>query len=409
VTVALTRDGWLLFGTRFVRLFAYGFLSVVLVLYLSAVGLSDGQVGLLLTLTLLGDVAVSLFVTTRADRHGRRRMLVIGALLMLAAAGVFAVTANFWLLLAAATIGVISPSGNEVGPFLPIEQAALTQLISPERRTGLLAWYNLTGSLATAFGSLTGGALAQFLQGQGLDRVDSYRPLVVGYGALGVVLALLFAFLSPSAETSPTAAPAASSRWGLHRSRNVVLRLSALFALDAFGGGFVIQSAVAWWFHLRFGTPPAALGAIFFGANILAGVSALTAAWVAQRIGLVQTMVFTHLPSNILLILVPFMPNEALAIFIVLLRFSISQMDVPARQSYTLAVVAPDERSAAAGVTGVARSIGAAFSPSLAMLLFAESARMSIPFFLAGGIKIAYDLLLLRSFVALRPPEENSG
>ena len=189
----------------------------------------------------------------------------------------------------------------------------------------------------------------------------------------------------------------------------MVLRLSALFALDAFGGGFVIQSAVAWWFHVRFGASPAKLGAIFFGANILAGISALTAARIARRIGLVNTMVFTHLPSNILLILVPLMPNEALAILVLLLRFSISQMDVPARQSYTLAVVAPEERSAASGVTGVARSVGAALSPVLATILFGQPAWMSTPFFLAGTVKIVYDLLLWRRFRSVHPPEEPQG
>ncbi|MFL5341508.1 MAG: MFS transporter [Gemmataceae bacterium] len=405
MTPGLSRDGRLLFATRFVRLFAYGLLSVVLVLYLTAVGLTDRQVGWLLTLTLLGDVAVSLWVTTNADRLGRRRMLIAGAALMLAAAVVFAGTANFWLLLAAATIGVISPSGNEVGPFLPIEQAALAQLVPADRRTRILAWYNLTGSLATALGSLAGGAIAQLLQGREWEGAASYQPLVVAYGVFGVVLALLFAGLSAAAEVGPAAGPP-PSRWGLHRSRGVVLRLSALFALDAFGGGFVLQSAVAWWFHVRFGTPPARLGGIFFGANLLAGVSALTAAWVARHVGLLRTMVFTHLPSNLLLILVPLMPTEALAIAVLLVRFSISQMDVPARQSYTLAVVAADERSAASGVTGVARSVGAALSPQLAMALFGLAGWMSVPFFLAGGVKIVYDLLLWQRFRSVRPPEE---
>ena len=406
MTHVLPRDGWLLFGTRFVRLFAYGFLSVVLILYLKAVGLAEDRIGLLLMLTLLGDVVISLWITTQADRVGRRRMLAVGAALMLAAAIVFAGTTQFWLLVLAATIGVISPSGNEVGPFLPIEQAALTQLIPAEKRTRILAWYNLTGSLATALGSLCGGMLAEFLQGRGVTEVESYRPLIIGYGGLGVILALMFAGLQRTTEVAGDTAPAAASRWGLHRSRGVVFRLSALFAMDAFGGGFVIQGVVVYWFHLRFGVSPATLGEIFFGANILAGFSALVAVPLARRIGLIRTMVYTHIPSNVLLILVPLMPTQDWAIAILLLRFSISQMDVPTRQSYTLAVVAPEERSAASGVTGVARSIGAAFSPTLAMLLFARSAWMSVPFFLAGGIKILYDLLLWHRFRSLRPPEE---
>lgn len=382
----------------------------MLVLYLSAIGLSDGQIGLLLSLTLLGDVAVSLWVTTRADRLGRRLMLVVGAAMMLLAAVVFAAASMFWLLLLAATVGVISPSGNEVGPFLPIEQAALTQLVPANRRTGILAWYNLTGSLATASGALGGGGIAHFLQGMGWSEVASYRPLIIGYGFFGLALALIFASLSSAVEVpQDRGGELPKSRWGLHHSRGMVLRLSALFAMDAFGGGFILQSAVAWWFHTRFGSSLATLGAIIFAANVLAGFSALTATALARRFGLVKTMTYTHIPSNILLILVPLMPNEVMAIIILLLRFSISQMDVPTRQSYTLAVVAPDERSAASGVTGMARSVGAAFSPWLATILFGMPAWASTPFFFAGAIKIAYDLLLYRSFVAVRPPEESSS
>jgi MFS family permease len=402
---ALTPDVRLLFGTRCARLFAYGFLSVVLVLYLSSVGLSDREIGLLLTMTLLGDTAISLWISTAADRTGRRKMLVVGALLMAFAGGLFALTSNFWWLLAAATIGVISPSGNEVGPFLSIEQAALSQLVPEGRRVEIFAWYNLVGSVATAAGALAGGGVAQLVQWFGIDGPGRYRPLVIGYALVGVVLAWACRRLSAAAEVKGTTAPGGSAmprmpRFGLGRSLPIVLKLSGLFALDAFGGGFVIQSIVAYWFYRRFAVEPAAIGAIFFGANLLAGISALSAAWVARRIGLVNTMVFTHLPSNVFLILVPLMPSLPLAILVLLLRFSISQMDVPARQSYTMAVVAPEERSAAAGVTGIARSLGAAMPPMLAGLLVEQATLASLPFFLAGGIKIVYDLLLYRSFVA---------
>jgi MFS family permease len=407
----LSVDGWLLFATRCVRLFAYGLLSVVLVLYLAAVGLSDSQIGLLLTLTLLGDTAISLWLTTTADRLGRRRMLMAGGFLMVFAAVLFAGTGNFWLLLVAATIGVISPSGNEVGPFLPIEQAALSQTLPGERRTAVFAWYNLVGSVATALGALCGGLLTQLLQDAGFTGPSNYRPLLMVYGAIGLLLLLIFALLSSateirSAEQQPLPSPAPKSILGLHRSRGVVLRLSALFALDAFGGGFVIQSIVAYWFTKRFDVEPGLLGGIFFGANLLAGCSALAAGWLAKQFGLVNTMVFTHLPSNVLLILIPFMPSLPWAVALLLLRFSISQMDVPARQSYTIAVVSPDERSAASGVTGVARSVGAALSPALAALLLGSPALMGMPFIFAGGVKIIYDLLLYRSFVAHRPHEE---
>ena len=409
---SLTPDGWLLFVTRCIRLYAYGLVSVILMLYLSRIGLSNARIGLLLTLTLVGDTAVSLWLTTRADRLGRRRMLVVGAVLMIFAGIVFATSGNFLLLLIAATIGVISPSGNEVGPFLPIEQAGLVHVVPGRHRTEVLAWYALAGSLATASGALTGGVLTQALLRALPTPVMAYRIVVGAYALLGLVLALLFTRLSPLVEVHAGKdngeLSSAPTRWGLGRSRRVVLKLSSLFALDAFGGGFIIQSIAAYWFHTRFGIDLAALGGIFFVANILAGLSALAAAWIASKIGLINTMVFTHLPSNVLLILVPFMPTAPLAIALLLLRFSISQMDVPTRQSYTMAVVGPDERSAAAGVTGVARTIGAAVSPSLAGLLLSHAALLNAPFLLAGGLKIVYDLLLYRSFGALRPPGERT-
>jgi MFS family permease len=398
-----TRDVALLLATRAVRLFAYGALSVVLVLHLSAAGLDERRIGVLLTLTLLGDTLLSLWITTRADRLGRRRMLVAGAALMVGAGVLFASTRSFALLLLAATIGILSPSGNEVGPFLAIEQAALAQRLDAAHRTSAFAWYGLTGSLATAAGALAAGVGAEALQRGGASALASYRAVVVGYAALGAVLALLFTRLSADAEAPPAAR---SGALGLHRSRPVVARLSALFAVDAFAGGLVVQSFVAWWFHERFGASPATLGAIFFGANVLAGFSALAAAALARRIGLVATMVATHLPSNVLLALVPLMPTLPLAMAILLLRFSISQMDVPTRQSYTMAVVDPDERSAAAGVTGIARTVGAALAPVVAGPLYAAPALASLPFLLAGGLKIAYDVALWRSFRAVKPPEE---
>jgi MFS family permease len=406
----LRGDIRLLFATRMLRLFAYGLVSVVLVLHLSAAGLSDGQIGLLLTLTLLGDTAISLLITTRADRVGRARMLILGAGLMVLAGTMFALTRSFWVLLLAATIGVISPSGNEVGPFLAVEQAALAQVVSAERRTGVFARYNLVGSFTTAAGSLCGGSLAQALQASGMSALGSYRSLSLLYAGIGAALALLFTRLSrtveaPTEQTSGDsgAEPTRSSRHsrfhlGLVTSRGHVFKLAGLFSMDAFAGGFVVQAFVAYWFQRRFGVSPAVLGAIFFGANILAGISALTASRLAKRIGLLQTMVATHIPSNLLLVLVPFMPTLGSAIAVLLVRFSISQMDVPTRQAYTMALVPPNERSAAAGVTGIARTVGASLSPLVAGPLYASLALASLPFVCAGGIKIAYDLLIWLNF-----------
>jgi MFS family permease len=356
----LPADGAILFATRFTRLFAYGFLSVVLILYLREVGFTEWQVGTLFMLSLLGDTAISLWLATTADRAGRRRTLVAGALLMALAGIVFASSSNYWVLLVAATIGVISPSGNEIGPFLSVEQASLSQLASDDRRTDVFAWYNLAGSLATASGSLCGGLVAQFLESMGLTGVACHRPLVIAYGVVGILLAVAFATLSSRVEVAradPGVFSALQARFGLHKSRRVVFQLSALFAMDAFGGGFVMQSIVAYWLYLRFHVEPAAIGGVFFAANLLAGVSALSAAWVARRIGLLNTMVVTHLPSNVLLILVPLMPEAWMA-------------------------------------------IGAALSPSLATAFLASAPFWSFPFFLGGGIKILYDLLLYRAFAA---------
>ena len=401
------RDIPRLFTTRIVRLFCYGFLSVVLALYLAQAGLSEKQIGLLFTLTLAGDAGISLLLTTSADRFGRRRTLLLGALLMAGAGTAFILTKNPSLLMLAAIIGVISPSGNEIGPFLSVEQAGLAQLVPDSRRTQVFAWYNLSGSFATALGALAGGWLSQALQTTGFSPFDSYRAVLVGYALGGIALLLLFQGLSAAIEVPASQwQPAAKRTLGLHRSRRVIFRLSALFALDAFAGGLVVQSMVAYWFYVRFGVSAGVIGSIFFGANLLAGVSALLAGRLAKKIGLINTMVFTHIPSNLLLMLVPLMPTLPLAILVLLLRFSISQMDVPTRQSYTLAVVEPDERSAASGVTAIARSVGAAISPALTGAFLSIPALLSAPFFLAGGLKILYDLLLYRSFRRLPPPEE---
>jgi MFS family permease len=400
------RDISMLFTTRILRLFAYGFLSVVLALYLAAAGLSEWTIGVVFSLTLAGDAGMSLWLTTHADRFGRRRTLIAGAVLMILAGIAFLLTRNVYLLALAAIIGVISPSGNEIGPFLSVEQASLAQLLPDERRTHVFAWYSLAGSFATALGALAGGWLSHALQAGGWTVIDSYRVVLEGYALAGLVLLLCFLGLGRAVEVSGQ--PMRRSVLGLHKSRGVVFKLAALFSVDAFAGGLVVQSLVAYWFSLRFGVDPGVLGSIFFGANLLAGFSALLAARLARRIGLINTMVFTHIPSNILLIMVPLMPTLALAIAVLLMRFSISQMDVPTRQSYTMAVVEPEERSAAAGVTNIARSIGAALAPSLTGVFLGVASLLGAPFILAGSLKLVYDVTLWRQFHALKPPEESN-
>jgi MFS family permease len=402
-----TRDVGLLFAMRTIRMAAYGGLAVVLALFLLELGLSEGAIGLLLGLTLAGDAVISLVLTTHADRIGRRATLLVGAGLMVLGGIVFLATGEFVVLLAAAVVAVLSPSGNEVGPFLPVEQAALSEVVPSARRTTVFAWYQLAGSLATAGGSLGAGLLVQVLIDSGVAPISAYRAVILAYALIGFAIAVLSRSLSQAVEPVAPSDASIRRRFGLHRSGRVVAELSSLFALDAFGGGFVVQSIVALWFHTRWGVEPGLLGAIFFGANALAGLSGLVAARLAARIGLIETMVVTHIPSNVLLILVPLMPTLPLAIGVLLARFAISQMDVPTRQSYTMAVVDPDERSAAAGITGMARSAGAAAAPALATPLVAVPLLAGgLPFVIAGSLKIAYDLLLWRRFRSQRPTEE---
>src|SRR3954454_17483969 len=257
--IAAKRDVVLLFITRFARMFGYGLVSIILVLYLTQIGFDEKTIGLLMSLTLAGDMIISLWMTTRADRIGRRKMLVAGALLMTFAGLVFVSTSFFPLLMMAAIVGVISPSGNEIGPFLPIEQAAISEEITGSRRTHLFAYYNLMGSVATALGALTAGWTIHWSENAGISAVQADRPILVGYAGIGLLLALVFSRLSPAAEAASPQGNRPSAFLGLHHSRGIVLKLSSLFALDAFAGGFILQSFLAYWFTRRFDVESGAL------------------------------------------------------------------------------------------------------------------------------------------------------
>ena len=398
-------DTRVLFASRLLRMFAYGMLGVVLVLYLVRLGFDGGKIGLLLSLTLLGDVAISLWLTTHADRWGRRKTLVVGAALMALGGAGMAASENFLVLVVAATIGVISPTGGEVGPFQAVEQACIAQEVANENRTRLFAWYNLAGYLASALGAL---AVGWFLGGSHYDGVAAYRLVFWAYAACGVALGVLALRLSPAVE-APAGGGAihtGPTLLGLRESRGLVMRLSALFALDSFGGGFVLQSFLAWWLQQKFGADEAVLGAIFFCTNLLSGVSGLAAVPLAKKIGLINTMVWTHLPSNVLLMLVPLMPTLPLAIAFLLARHLLSQMDVPTRASYLSAVVAPAERAAANGATSTAKQLGTALGPLIAGKLFGAAAATGLPFFVCGVLKSSYDVMLWRAFRQTKPPEE---
>ncbi len=397
----LSRDGWLLFVTYGLRTFAYGFLSVILGSSLAARGFNPAAIGGIFTASLVGGAVMTVVLTAMADRVGRRRVQMAGALLMALAGVVFAETDQWLLLVAAAVLGTISPSGKDVGPFLAVEQAMLPNTTTDAHRTSVFAWYNLVGSLAGALGALAVGVPALV----GLTPLQSYRALLWAYAGAALILLGLFGSLSAGVEVAPDAAQDGPRGVGVRRSRGIVAKLAALFALDAFAGGFVVQGLVAYWFSLRYGADTGALAGIFFGTNLLAALSFLVAAPLARRIGLLNTMVFTHLPSNVLLVLVPLMPTLPLAVAMLLARHLLSQLDVPTRQSYTMAVVDPDERAAAAGVMAVARNAAAAVAPGLAGPMLAVPA-LGLPFLVAGGLKIVYDVSLLVLFRGVRPPEE---
>ncbi len=399
---SLTRDGWLLFASCAVRSFAYGFLSVILGVYLDSIGLSPVSIGWIFTAALAGSAAMTLVMTAVADRFGRRALLVAGAVFMAVAGGAFAVSDHPLVLALAAIFGTISPSGKDVGPFLSLEQAMLPQTTEDKQRTAVFSAYNLVGSFAGALGALAVG-LPPLLS---LSAIAGYRLLLWSYIAASLLLALLFARLSPRVEAN-IQSPSHRRHVGLKKSRGMVARLAGLFALDAFAGGFIVQSIVAYWFYLRYGTDLSALGGIFFGTNLLAALSFLAAPALARRFGLLNTMVLTHLPSNFLLLLVPLMPDVKWAVTMLLVRHLLSQMDVPTRQSYTMAVVAPEERSASAGMLSVARNVGAAVAPVFTGAILAAPS-LGLPFLLAGGLKIVYDLWIFALFRRVRPPEEKS-
>jgi MFS family permease len=403
-------DSRILLVTRSIRSFGDGFVSVLLASFLAELGFSGWRIGAVATATLLGTAAATLAVGAYADRLGRRRTLLLAALLAAATGIALASTTAFSLLLLVALVGTLNPSAGDVSVFLPVEQAVLPQTVEAPRRTALFARYNLAGALASACGALFAATPELAERWIGADALAVMRGMFVLYSLLALVNLAAYRRLSPSAEARSGRSDAAvRPGWfgtPLHRSRGIVLQLSGLFALDAFAGGFIVQSILALWLFERHGLSLDQAAVIFFAAGIFTAFSFLAAARVASRVGLINTMVFTHLPSNLLLILVALMPNAWLAVVMLLARQSLSQMDVPTRQSYTMAVVDPDERAAAASVTGVARSVSSAGSPVLAGALLNVTA-FGWPLVIAGSLKVTYDLLLLLRFRGVKPEEEN--
>jgi MFS family permease len=394
-----TRDASRLIAARALRAFADGYMSVLFPAYLLHLGFSPLDIGVLATATLFGSAGLTLAVGFAGARFGRRRLLLAASALM-AATGIGLVSFEaFWPLLVVAFVGTVNPSSGDVSVFLPLEQAALPGTASETDRTALFARYSLAGALAGAFGALAAALPEGIGAGLGWPFAGAAKAMFAVYALLGAAAALLYGRLR--LEDAGAAAPAPA----LGPSRPRVLKLAALFSLDAFAGGFIVQSLLALWLFQAFGLSLADAATIFFWTSLLTAASYLAAAPLARRFGLVNTMVFTHLPSSLCLVLIPFAPELWLAILLLLVRSLLSQMDVPTRTSYVMAVVRPEERPAAASLTSVPRSLAAAASPALAGYLLGLTP-FGWPLLVAGAIKIGYDLLLLGSFRHVRPPEE---
>jgi MFS family permease len=386
--------------TRAVRGLADGVVSIALVAYLRELGMRPFEVGAIVTGTLLGSAAVTLGVGLLGHRLSRRRIL-IGAALLMALTGVgFAGLTAFWPLMVVAVAGTLNPSAGDVSLFLPTEQAALAHTADGPARTIAFAKYNLAGSLAGAAGALLSALPSAAGSAGSAARLAAERSVFALYVACAIVAALVYRTLSPAVEVREGERP----RRPLAESRRVVLHLAALFSVDSFGGGFVVQSLLVLWLYRRFALDARATAAVFFGAGVLGGLSQMLSPRVAARIGLVRTMAYTHLPSNVLLILAALMPSAPLSIACLLLRTTVSQMDVPARQAFVMALVPPEERTAASSVTNVPRSLAAALAPLLAGKLLEKTA-FGWPLVIGGGLKAIYDLVLLFQFRAVAPRE----
>ena len=395
-----TPDAGVLLQARAVRAFGDGFVSVLLPLHLTTLGFDGFQIGAVATATLLGSAALTLVVGLVAYRLGRQLLLLRASLLMIATGLGFAFVHDFWPLMVVAFVGTLNPSSGDVSVFLPTEQALLPQTVSDRQRTALFARYSLVGYLVAATGALTAGLPELVAEKTGLSLTQALDGMFLLYAVLGLVALLLYRGLSPAIEPDTKTAPAP-----LTTSKGIVAKLAVLFSLDSFGGGFVVQSLLALWLFQRFEVSIATAGAIFFWTGVLSAFSALAAVRIASRIGLLNTAVFTHLPANFFLVLTPFMPTVELAVACLLLRSALSQMDVPVRNSYVMAVVSPAERPAAASVTAVPRSLAAALSPLLSGWLLTLSV-FGWPLVIGGVLKGIYDVLFLLMFKAVRPPEE---
>jgi MFS family permease len=390
-----------LFAARALRDFGDGFVAVLLPVYLLALGLSAFEVGVVATASLFGSALMTMGIGLIGARYDHRHLLIAAACLMIATGVAFAVVHDYAVLLVVSFMGTINPSSGSVSVFVPIEHAVLTREVTAAARTKMFARYSLVGALAGAVGALA-AATPEALAPLGIDKLTGIKLMFVAYAVLGLVGGLFYARIPKRPPVVEAGAPPAA----LGPSRHTVYKLAALFSLDSFAGGFVVQSLMALWLFETFDLSLAAASLFFFWSGVFAAFSFPVAAWLSQRIGLINTMVFTHIPSSIMLILAAVAPTLWLALTLLLIRAALSQMDVPTRSSYVMAVVTEHERAAAASFTSVPRSLAAAVSPTLAGALFAASYR-AWPLFICGALKIVYDLLLLLQFRHVKPPEEH--
>ena len=401
----ISRDGKLLLGARVVRTFSYGFLSVILAIYLKLVGFDDILVGIVLTATLVNSVFFNLLSSAYADKIGRKNILIIYAALMIASSVIFFVTSNYVALVIAALVGTINVTGSEVGAFLSLEQAMLTQTVSDiKKRNSIFAIYNAVGTFAMSAGVLLSG-LPAILQNYGFDKIGAIKSLFLIYAACAVVVLVIYLMLSKNIEVKENLKSGMSMKNISPKSKSIIWKMSSLFAVDSFGGGFVIQSIVSFWFYTKSGADLSSLSYIFAVAGVLTAISYIASSKIASKIGLVNTMVFTHIPSNVLLILLAFAPSLSIAVSLFFARMSLSQMDVPTRQSYIMGVVSENERIHAAVYTNTSRNISQAISPSITGIII-QTLSLSAPFVVGGVLKIVYDVGIFFSFRKIKPPEE---
>ncbi|MEA2871691.1 MAG: hypothetical protein QOH67_1667 [Hyphomicrobiales bacterium] len=389
----------LLYAARALRGFGDGFAIILLPVYLSALGYGPAEVGIVATAALLGSAATTLAVGVLARRYPVRNLLLLGAILMAATGVALPAFEPLAIIVIVAFLGTINPSSGDIGLLIPLEHASLAQGVAADKRTQTFARYSLIGALATAAGSLAAAA-PQLLAAQGMDQIGAIKLMFYAYAGLGLIAAVLYRFIPLRPATASTAKPAV-----LGPSRGIVIKLAALFCIDSFAGGFLVQSLLALWLFEQFDLSLAQASVFFFWSNLLAAFSYPVAAWLSRRVGLINTMVFTHIPSSLCLIAAAFAPNLLTALVLLLVRSALSQMDVPTRTSYVMSVVTPEEQAAAASFTAVPRTLASSISPAFAGVMLAGSFAAA-PLIVCGVLKIVYDLALLYSFQHIKPPEE---